>query len=518
MKHERKPFILILLAVLFFASLPLSFYGAGAAGDENEKTLPAIPDEEKIIKVMHTISSHTLYNYVLELCSEKYAGRLTGTSTYNDSAQWTASLLEKWGIKPAGDNGTFFQEFPNPYTLVFEGSGVSLFIPVSNGAFIEKPYRYETDYLPGATSGTGEVKAQVIYVGYGITAPELDFDEYKGMDVKGKIVLIEREVPVSPSEEPEVFKKWRSYSFHQYKIQNAYDHGAAGVIFNYPITNPNGLYIKGFQLINAGKTIIDDIFAGTGKSHKDTVKQINKSRKPVSFNTKKIVSLRNKTEHHPEGIGRNVIGFIEGSDPVLKNEIVIIGAHLDHLGLNHLAMPGANDNASGVAAILGVAEAIQELRKLSVTPQRTIVFIFFGAEEQGVKGSEYYLQHPLVPHKSIKGFINFDGVGRGDEIDALAAKNYPQLWEYFDTVNQKYLRLKINPGEFHNRARPRLDAAHFMWAGIPSISFNSSGGTPLPYDPYHKTLDNPSIITPEIMEDLAQLVFLAIIKMTTSNL
>ena len=475
---------------------------------QNDK--PTITPEEKLLAAVHEISSHTVFDYVKELCSEKYGGRLTGTAGFDAAAQWVASLLEKWEIQPAGDKNTYFQNFPNPYTLVLPGSHVILYIPFQKNTFIEKHYQYETEFVPGATSGTGEVKAEVVYVGYGITAPELNYDDYKGINVKGKIVLMEREVPVSPEKEPEEFKKWRPYSFHQYKVKNAYDHGAAGMLYHYHIVNPNCLYIKDFILSYVGKTVVNDIFMGTGKTHDDVVEKIGKTRKPQSFNTKKIVSIRNVTQHHPEGIGRNVIGYIEGSDPVLKKEVIMIGAHLDHLGYNHEMMPGANDNASGTSVILGIAEAI---KKSGLNPKRSIIFIFFGAEEQGVKGSEYYLQHPVVPNDKIVGFFNLDSVGRGRIIEAKAGINYPQLWKYVDEANRKYVHRQVTPMHFHNLARQRLDAAHFMWAGVPTISFDTTGADPLPYATYHTTKDRPEILTPEIMEDLAQLIFLAVVKM-----
>jgi hypothetical protein len=462
------------------------------------------------MEIMHGISSHTIFDYVKELSSEKYGGRLTGTEGFDASARWVAGFLEKWGLKPAGDKGCYFQDFANPYTLVFPGSDVILHVPFKKNAIVKKHYRYESDYLPGSTSDSGEVTAEVVYVGYGITAPELDYDEYKGLDVKGKIVLVEREVPVSPGKEPQVFKKWRPYSFHQYKVQNAKDHGAAGMIYNYHIANPNCLFLKGLVLTYVGKTIVDDIFLGTGKTHKKTIETIRKKRIPRSFRTGKTMTIKNVTEHHPEGISRNVLGYIEGSDPKLKEEIIIIGAHLDHLGYNHEMMPGANDNASGVATIMGVAEA---LSKLSQKPKRSVLFIFFGAEEQGVKGSEFYLKNPSFPIEKTKAFINLDGVGRGTKLSVTAAKNYPELWKYFDEVNRDYIHRVIDAGHFHNLARPRLDAAHFMWAGIPTVSFSASGAKSLPYATYHRTTDKPEIITPEIMEDLAQLIFLAVLKM-----
>jgi len=502
-KTNRIPFVLLL--TLFI----LVFYFPSSA--QEEAKTPPLSDEQKILNAMHTISSETLFNYVKELCSDKFEGRLTGTPSYNASGQWVASLLTKWGVKPAGDNGTYFQEFPNPYSLIQDEGNLTLHIPFGKNNWFQKPYRYELDYFPGATSDTGEIKAEVIYVGYGITAPELNYDDYKGIDVKGKIVVFEREVPVSPTKNPDEFKKWRPYSFHTYKVQNAKDHGAAAAVFNYQIINPNCIFIKDFIIANIGDTVINDLFMGTGKIHAKLVELIDKTLKPGSFNTGKILSIKVSTKHFPDGIGNNVIGIIEGSDPVLKNEAIMLGGHLDHLGMAPRMMPGANDNASAVAVMLGVAEAIY---KSGIKPKRSIIFNFFGSEEQGVKGSEYYLAHPLIPNNKIFALLNMDGVGRGTKIDALAGKNFPQLWKFIDDANKKYIHREVISHDFPNLARPRLDAAQFMWAGVPTISFSTSGGEEPPYPYYHTTNDNPIIITPEIMEDLSQLIFIATMELT----
>ena len=278
------------------------------------------------------------------------------------------------------------------------------------------------------------------------------------------------------------------------------------MLYNYHITNPNCLFIKDLVLTYVGKPVVKDLFLGTGREHKNVKDKIQKQRKSQSFRTRKTMTIRNNTEHHPEGIAYNVIGCIEGSDPELKKEAVIIGAHLDHLGYNHELMPGANDNSSGVSVILAVAKVMAEL---PVKPRRTVLFIFFGAEEQGVRGSEFYLKNPSIPNSKVTCFINLDSVGRGTKLRATAGKNFPELWRHFDEANKRYIHRVINPTHFHNLARPRLDAAHFMWAGIPSITFGSYGAERLPYSIYHKTYDNPDIITPEIMEDLAQLIFIA---------
>jgi hypothetical protein len=493
----------------FVTAFAISFF-AVSSFPAGQRTSDKLTDEQKIVQVMHSISSHVLFGYVKELASEKYAGRLTGTAGYNASAEWVAQHFEKWGIAPGGDSHTYLQAFPIPYTLIFEDCEVSLHIPYKDTS-VKKYYHYFDEFIPGSTSGSGEVTAEVIYVGYGITAPELDYDEYEGVDVKGKIVLMEREVPVSPREEPELFKKWRPYSFHQYKLENAVAHGAKGMIYNYgPIGNPNNSYDAGFIYSHVGDVVVADVFAGTGYEHEEVVEKIEETLKPHSFSTGKVVTIRNTTEHHPEGVGYNVIGLLEGSDPELKDEAIIVGGHLDHLGRCYEIMPGANDNASAIGVLLGVAEA---LTKSPVKLRRSVLFIAFGAEEQSVFGSEFYTDHPLFPLDKTIGFINLESVGCGDRLRALAAENFPEFWKYIERANQKYIHRLIDPSYFANNARPRQDTARFMWKGVPSISFGASGSQSY----YHIPLDNIDTITPEILEDLAQLVFFAVLDMANQD-
>jgi len=468
----------------------------------------------KIRSGWKNISGPLLMGHVRELCSEKYGGRLSGTKGYDDAAAWLVGLLAQWRLTPGGDSGTYFQDFPNPYTLVLPGAALILHAGEKNGAVQDKTYRLEKDFFPGATSGNGSVTAEVVYVGYGISAPELNFDEYRGLDVRGKIVLVEVEVPVDPDGDPREFAKWRPYSFHQYKVRNAREHGAAGMLYHYHLANPNCLYIPDLILTYVGSAVVRDIFQGSGKNNERVVKSIRKTRRERSFATGKTMTLKNFSEHHAEGMGRNVIAVLPGSDPRLKNETIIIGAHLDHLGMNPLLTPGANDNASGVAVAMAVA---QTLAGLETRPCRTVAFIFFAAEEQGVKGSEFYLQHQPQALANARAFINLDSVGRGRKLEALAARNYPDLWKYFAAANRDLVHAVVSEEYFHNRARPRLDAARFMWAGIPTVSFAAYGAPELPFPVYHTSQDRPEILTPEIMVDLGRLIFSAVTELADSE-
>ncbi|MDO8836873.1 MAG: M20/M25/M40 family metallo-hydrolase [Vicinamibacterales bacterium] len=496
MRH-RRPFVLASAAlVVSLSSVPLA--------QQPAQTSPPGPD--RALVAMHGISSHTILDWVKEMASEKYAGRLSGTAEYDACADWTAGLLKSWKYKPAGDNGTYLQKFPNPYTLVKPGTELTLHLPLAGGVTVKKAYTWETEYFQGATSDSGTMTADTVYVGFGITAPELGYDDYAGVDVKGKIVVVEPEVPMGPAPDADLFKKWRPYSFHDYKMKNAVQHGAAGMVYNYHIVNPNGVFLKGLLLSYVGRAVMDDLFAGRPATHAQTLDQIRKTLKPASQALGKTLTIRNTTEHHPDGITSNVIATLPGTDPVLKDEAVIIGAHLDHLGYSHELMPGAHDNASGAAVLLAVAEA---LSKANIPLKRTLVFILFGAEEQGVKGSEYYVAHPVVPNARVTAFINLESVGRGERINVGSGKDHPQIFEAMERANNRFVHRTMTASANANLARPRQDAAHFLWAGIPTVSVGVSGAPALPYASYHTTKDRWEILMPETMEDLARVVFLS---------
>jgi hypothetical protein len=465
--------------------------------------------EEALLKALHSISSHDLLEYVEIQCDEKYRGRLTGTEEYQECAEWLAGEMESWGVSPAGDDGGWFQWFKIPYTLVYPDCGLMLHMPLKKNGVLLKHYQYMTEYMPGSTSGNGEVTGEVVYVGYGITAPELKYDDYKGVDVKGKIVLVERESPVNPSAGEEKFKPWYEYSFHQYKLANAVKHGAAGMIYNYgPIANPNNDYYENFIYVHVGDSVVRDIFAGTGFSHRSVVSRIDSTLSPASFNTGKVVTVRMSTEHFPDGRGSNIIGMLKGTDPVLKDETIIIGAHLDHMGMCYELIPGANDNASAVAVMMGVARALA-VNKIPL--KRSVMFLSFGAEEQGIMGAAEYLKRPVMPlEKSV--LLNMDGVGTGHSVRAAAGTNYPLLWSFVEDANKKYIHRPLSTNYFSNLGRPRLDAARFLSAGVPSLSFSTYGSVSY----YHIPPDNLDIIKPEIMEDLCQMLFVTVVNMANS--
>ncbi len=158
--------------------------------------------------------------------------------------------------------------------------------------------------------------------------------------------------------------------------------------------------------------------------------------------------------------------------------------------------------------MMGVAKALAESK---IPLKRTVMFLSFGAEEQAIMGAKAYLDNPVMPlDKSI--LLNMDGVGVGHSIRAAAGLNYPGLWSFIEDANDKYIHRQVSANNFPNLGRPRLDAARFLTAGVPSISFSTYGSV----NYYHVPMDNLEIIKPEIMEDLAQLLFVSVVNMANS--
>lgn len=456
-----------------------------------------------------------MMTWVEKLCSPEFDGRLTGTPEYIESARWVAGKFKEWGIKSAGDDGDYFQWFDIPYTVVNDIGSLTLNLPQADGSLIRKHYSYPDDYYPGMNSGNGEITAQVIFVGYGITAPELNYDDYKGIDVKGKIVLMNRDVPYTDPRNPE-YKKWVAYCYHQYKLENAVRHGAAGFLYIDGIgANPNISYDPSIIVCGIGTEPLQDLFAGTKTSNKELTEKMIKTLKPSSFNTGKTVTIKANTTRHPEGKGCNVIGWIEGSDPVLKNEVIIIGGHLDAVGKAGSVVNGALDNASGIVDIMGAAKAMAQS---GISLKRSILFLCLGGEENGLLGSKLYVSKPAFAKEKTVAFINLDMAGNGTGLAVSGGSPYKDLINYFVQANNKYIHRTLHssapvPGDYYGR--PRSDGVIFSMAGYRTMSIGTTGSYKKVY--YHLPGDDPDAVTIDIMEDISRMVYVALINMANDS-
>jgi hypothetical protein len=471
--------------------------------------------EVKLLKQFHAITSEEMMGWLQKLCSPEYKGRLAGTPEYTETAEWVASNLKEWGIKPAGTNGTYFQRFDFPYTIVNDIGSLTLNLTQSDGSIIKKNYSYPDEYYPGMNSGSGEVTAEVVFVGYGVTAPELNYDDYKGVDVKGKIVLMNRDVPYGDTRNPE-YKKWVQYCYHQYKLRNAVNHGAAGMLYiDGASANPNIAYDPSIIVCGIGPQPLADIFTGLKTTNKEILEKIIKSFKPSSFSTGKSVTIKANTTRHPEGKTCNVVGYIEGTDPVLKNEVIIIGGHLDAVGQAGKIVNGGLDNGSGVIDIMAAAKA---MAKSGISLKRSVLFLFIGGEEVGLLGSKYYTENPFFPIAKTVTFINLDMVGNGTGLAVSAGSTYKELLTYFETANSKYIHRTMQtsapvPGAFYGR--PRSDGVVFSTAGFKTMSIGTTDAVKKVY--YHLPGDDPDAVTIDIMEDVAKMIYVALTNMANDS-
>ena len=471
--------------------------------------------ETKLLKQFHTIHSEDMMAWLEKLCSPEFNGRLTGTPEFVESAKWVAGKFKEWGIKPGGDNGDYFQWFNFPYTVLNNSGGLALNLPQADGSVIKKNYTYPAEYYPGMNSGSGEVTAEVVYVGYGVTAPELNYDDYKGIDVKGKIVLVNRDVPYTDPRNPE-YKKWVAYCYHQFKLENAVKHGAVGFLYIDGIAaNPNITYDPSIVVCGIGTEPLNDIFAGLKITNKELTDKMKKTMKPASFNTGKSVTIKASTTRHPEGKGCNVIGIIEGTDPVLKNEVIIIGGHLDAVGNAGKVVNGALDNGSGIIDIMAAAKA---LAQSGISMKRSIMFIGIGGEENGLLGSKLYVSKPVFPVEKTVTYINLDMVGNGTGLAVSAGSPYANLLDYFVKANTQYIHRTMQtsapvPGAFYGR--PRSDGAVFASAGIRTMEIGTTNGYKKVY--YHIPGDDPDAVTIDIMEDVSKMIYVALTNMANDT-
>lgn len=484
---SRKQVIVLTLFLLFF-------YHFGVA-QTNQKI---------DLKAFHGISSHDLLDYATELSSEKYAGRLSGSPGYEASARWVASLVEDWGLKPGVGDSSFFQWFPNAWTDVLTPGSVKL-LPKPDSGEKQRVLHFPDEYYPGSNSANGTAEGEVVYAGFGISAPELNYDDYANLDVKGKIVMIEPGVPYTRNDS--ILAKWEPYSYHRYKFQRAKELGASGLLYVGLTANPNTSRIEGFIFAHISEEIAEELLEGTGWKYANLKPEITKSMKPVSFATNRGVAISSSTKHYPDAFSCNVVAVVEGSDPILKHEAIVVGAHLDGVGSPGMLFPGALDNASGVADLLGAARAMVSSE---IKPSRSVVFVFFGGEECGLYGSKAFVEEQIWPKEKTVFMINLDMVGNGTGFHLSGGLSYPEIFRHFEAANQTYLHRELRASEVRESfGRPRTDGAVFEKAGYKTLQLWTTGSVKPVY--YHHPLDNIDGLTPEIMEDAAKLLYIGIL-------
>ena len=449
--------------------------------------------------ILVSIKGGHIYEIMKVLTSEEMGGRLSGTEGYDHAANFAASKYKEWGLEPVyGDS--FLQPFPMAYNEMRE-THFSVILPPDpkdkeRKATVKEMTIYK-DFCPTLYSGFGHVEAEVVFVGFGLTAPELGWDDYKGVDVDGKIVATLRGTPQIQG------KDFSAYTERAVKLLNAKKHGAAGMILiNRAVVSGSGVYVENLPMVMVGNEVGNLLFINKGYDIQ-SLSALLRDGNHLSFPTGIRAEINAKGAHHPEATTYNVVGMIEGSDPLLKEEYLIFGAHLDHLGPWPIIHPGASDNASGSTIVMELAYAFS---RLQTKPRRSMIFALFGAEELGLLGSKHMTANlPEYPSKPIM-MVNIDVAGAGTGIRVTGGKTYPDLYNLIEKVNDKYsINRNISSGEI-SPVGGNSDYAPFLTKGIPAYTNSTSGGQRFGI---HTAADSIYIVTPKVMEDMARLYFMA---------
>jgi hypothetical protein len=452
---------------------------------------------------LNSINAHDAYDYCRTIALPKFAGRLTGQDGYTAAAKWAATIFDQWGLKPIHEQEGFLQPYPSPYTHIENAEMRLLLLQEETESQQEAVYKDillepEKDFLPLLFSGSGDNSAKLVFAGWGICAPELGYDDYAGLDVDGKFVLCFRGTPDRQDD------RYQKHDQHRHRMKTAKDKGALGLfyIYNDPLANPNGDWIKDFTPAIISENVADQILKEKGINSEDLRSDLQTYKRPLSFALDSKVSYRVQSKHVPDATGYNVVGFVEGSDPKLKRECIVVGGHYDHCGTHiGILFPGANDNASGSAVVMEIAEAFSKLKK---KPKRSLVFALFGGEEMGLQGSTYFADNLPPQFNRLDTMFNFDMVGEGDGARAAVGVKPEELEKVLrqadETVNilrSIYIVRRVGVRS--------SDYAPFFQKGAACVSFSSNG----PHLYYHLPGDTIYRINPDILADIARLAFLS---------
>jgi Zn-dependent M28 family amino/carboxypeptidase len=407
--------------------------------------------EQQLKPALDVITPDSLLAHIKMLASDEFEGRAPGTKGEDLSVKYISEQFAKIGLKPGNPDGTYIQEVPLA-GIISE--------PVMSFTVGEKKteLKFPDDYVASSARLQSDIKidnADVVFVGYGVVAPEYGWDDYKDVDVRGKTILMLINDPAIPDpKDPKKLddkmfkgKAMTYYGRWTYKYEIAAQKGAAAAVIiheiepaaypysvvktswakenfelDQPNKNMNAVQVRSWITLDVAKKLLAD----SGQDF-DALKKaaIKKDFRPVALKAKANISIKQIVRSFKS---HNVLGKLEGSDPKLKDEWVVYTAHWDHLG-RHLDLPGdqifngAIDNASGVASVIQLGAAFT---KLNPPPKRSVLFMATTAEEAGLLGAKFYAEHPLYPLEKTLADINIDTVnpwGKTRDIEDLSNNN-----------------------------------------------------------------------------------------------
>lgn len=470
------------------------------------------------IRFSKTITATDLKTHLSILASDEYEGRETGKKGQKMAAEYIQKQFESFGIPPYKEK-TYYQEYP-----------LNVIMPAAAEVTAnEKKYTSNVDYFnfSGLTEQTINTK-EIIFLGYGIDENNV-YSDYKGTKTEGKVIMIMEGEPYKNENESIITGKktpslWTSY--YKVKIERAKESKVAAVLyvvdnisesmekFKHKIESPAmklDMSKKEMPVIYISKEMANEILKKqTIETIKTKIANTGKPQKTMA-KTNFSIKIKNNAQHI---FAENVLGFVEGSD--LKEEIIVITAHYDHLGIDGtVVFNGADDDGSGTVAVIELAQAFAEAKKQGKGPRRSMLFMTVSGEEKGLLGSAYYVDHPEFPLKNTVCDLNIDMIGRLDEKHANNA-NYvyligsdklsSQLHNISENANKTYCNIELdytyNDEKDKNRFYYRSDHYNFVKKGIPVIFYFNGV-----HADYHKETDEVEKIDFAKMENITRLVF-----------
>ena len=483
--------------------------------------LPLLVQAQVCRKGLDAITAGEMKKHLEYLASDAQRGRDTPSPELDTCAAYIADYFKALGLKPVGDNQSYFQHFnllrnrlSEPNAFILTGSG------------IETEYKIKDDYVPLYLTANRRITAPVVFAGYGITAPEFGYDDYKGINVRGKIVFVFTHEP-QENDSTSRFdgRQMTDHSKIIHKALNAREHGAVGLILitdpvNHRFRRPPNTWPSLMRnapedavpleveekmenkivAVRIGKALGEALLQPCGKTMESLQTAIDSNLKPQSFELSGVTVTMQTTLKAELLPTQNVVGLIEGSDPVLKDEIVVYGAHYDHLGArsDSVIYNGADDNASGTVGVMICAKAFAAC---TPKPKRSILFCTWAGEEKGLLGSRYYVDTaPIFPLEKTVTNINMDMIGRNDSssVEIAGYVSSDQIEEVTETVNAGS-GLTLNQ---KGSGISGTDFVSFYRKKIPVLGFFTGLHTD-----YHKPSDTADKCFPEGMAQIARLAF-----------